>query len=101
MPADRRTQLASIFGGFALLAQLWVLRRFWQQLRRDIDITAWVDRSTLFERMAWLKPGPWQPPWFDRYVAAFLLLCAGMGAWLSIVALLRWYQAWRAGEGDT
>ena len=88
----RRATLASFFGTFTLMVQLWVLWRFLEELKHDVDITNWVERSVLFTRMAWLKAPLWQPPWFERYVAAFLAMGAGLCAWLTIGGLVRLWR---------
>jgi len=96
MFTERRQALATFFGGLMLAVQLRVLYRFVEQLRHDVDITEWVDRRTLLQRMAWLKAPLWQEPRFAWVAGLLVLVCAALATGLWALGVRRWYRAARA-----
>jgi hypothetical protein len=98
-PIKRRT-LTGFFGGFMLAVQLFVLYRFVGQLEADDALTPWIDRAKLFERMAWLKAGAWQPPWFETYLRIFVASSIWVALALWIGGLLYWWRNRKPGGGE-
>lgn len=90
MSAERVRGAAQFFGTFMLAVQGWVLFQFAKLALHELDNTPSIDRKVFFDRLAWLKPRIWSPPWFETYFVVLAMVAATVVLALWVVAIQRW-----------